>query len=90
MSDERHEALTAEGTSEAVRYRCSLCGNLTRFDVTERKRTRSFYHFTLGGLLRVEDEEILERDLEEVSCHWCSSSEHVEEVPALEGEQGEG
>lgn len=89
MSDEHHEASRAEGTPEAVRYRCTLCGNLTRFDVTERKRTRSFYHFTLGGLLRVEDEEVLERDLEDVSCHWCSSSENVEEVPALEVEKGE-
>jgi len=63
-----------------VRYRCTLCGNLTRFDVVERKRTRSFYHFTLGGLLEVEEEEVLDSDVEEVRCRWCNSAANVEEV----------
>jgi hypothetical protein len=67
-----------------TRYRCTTCGNLTRFDVTERKRTRAFYHFTIGGLLRVEDEEVLEREVEEVSCRWCGTSAGVEETDALE------
>ena len=68
------------------RYRCTMCGNLTRFDVVERKRTRSFHHFTLGGLLRVEDEEVLEREVEEVVCRWCNSADHVTEVDALHSE----
>jgi len=67
-------------TEATARYRCTLCGNLTRFDVVESKRTRSFYHYTLGGLLSVEDEEILASDVEEVSCRWCNSSANVEEV----------
>ncbi len=70
----------------AVRYRCTGCGNLTRFDVTERRRTRSFYHFTIGGMLRVEDEEVLEREVEQVTCRWCGTSTNVEEIPALEAE----
>jgi hypothetical protein len=61
-----------------------LCGNLTRFDVLERKRTRSFHHYTLGGLLSVDEEEVLEREVEEVRCRWCNSADNVEEVPALE------
>lgn len=69
-----------------VRYRCSLCGNLTRFDVIERKRARSFYHYTLGGLLSVEEEEVLERAVEEVRCRWCNTSANVEEVAGLEVE----
>jgi len=69
---------------EPVRYRCGLCGNLTRFDVVERKRIRSFYHYTLGGLLSVDEEEVLDRQIEEVRCRWCNSSENVESVPALE------
>jgi hypothetical protein len=32
-------------------------------------------------LLSVEEEEVLEREVEEVRCRWCNSSEHVEEVP---------
>jgi hypothetical protein len=73
-----------------VRYRCTLCGNLTRFDVLERKRSRSFYHFTLGGLLQVEEEEVISRDVEEVRCRWCNSSQGVEEVPALEVDEAGG
>ena len=52
----------------------------------ERKRSRSFYHYTLGGLASVEEEEILEREIEEVRCRWCNSAENVEEMPALEVE----
>ena len=73
-------------TEQPVRYRCTLCGNLTRFDVIERKRSRSFYHYTLGGLLSVDEEEVLERDVEEVRCRWCNTSSGVEEVPALEAD----
>jgi hypothetical protein len=32
-----------------TRYRCSACGNLTRFDVVASRRTRSFHHFSVGG-----------------------------------------
>ena len=67
-----------------IRYRCTLCGNLTRFDVVESKRSRSFYHYTLGGMLTVEEEEVIERTVETVSCRWCNSSQHVQEVAALE------
>jgi hypothetical protein len=65
-----------------ARYRCTLCGNLTRFDVVERKRSRSFYHYTLGGMLSVDEEEVLEREVEEVRCRWCNSGANVEEVGA--------
>ena len=70
-----------------VRYRCTLCGNLTRFDVVERKRSRSFYHYTLGGLLDVEEEEVLEREVEEVRCRWCNSATGVEIVDAQVGSE---
>jgi hypothetical protein len=76
-----------EASDQPIRYRCTLCGNLTRFDVVERKRSRSFYHYTLGGLLTVDEEEILERSVEEVRCRWCNTSENVEEVPAIGTEQ---
>ena len=83
------EQVGAEQVGASVRYRCTLCGNLTRFDVVEQKRTRSYYHFTIGGALRVEEEEVLDRSVEEVRCRWCNASDHVEEVPALEAEQAE-
>jgi hypothetical protein len=64
----------------APRYRCAACGNLTRFDVTTTRRTKAFHHYTLGGELAVEDEEVLSEVVEEVSCRWCGTSRSVEEV----------
>ena len=55
----------------APRYRCSTCGNLTRFDVTTSRRQRAFHHYTVGGELTVEDAEVLEERVEQVECRWC-------------------
>jgi DNA-directed RNA polymerase subunit RPC12/RpoP len=63
-----------------VRYRCTACGNLTRFDVTTTRRTRAFHHYSLGGELSVEDEEVLHEEVEEVACRWCGSGISVEPV----------
>jgi hypothetical protein len=54
-------------------YRCEVCGNKTRFDVFERKRVRTFQHFTLGGEMTVEEEEVLELVVERVVCRWCGA-----------------
>lgn len=67
-----------------TRYRCSACGNLTRFDVTTTRRTRAFHHFTVGGELRVEDEQLLAEDVDEVSCRWCGHGRAVEEMRETE------
>ena len=64
----------------APRYRCAACGNLTRFDVTVTKRTRAFYHYSIGGELSVEDEEVLSEVVEEVACRWCGTGQAIEEV----------
>jgi hypothetical protein len=56
------------------RYRCAACGNLTRFDVVATRRTRSFHHFSVGGDLTIEDEEVLDERIEEVVCRWCGAS----------------
>ena len=69
----------------STRFRCASCGNLTRFDVVESRRTRSFYHYTVGGELRVEEEEVLEGKKESVTCRWCGSSDRIEEIPLEEG-----
>lgn len=65
----------------AVRYRCTACGNLTRFDVTTTRTTRAFHHYTIGGELVVEDEEVRAETVEEVSCRWCGHGRSVEVVP---------
>ncbi len=59
-------------------YRCTGCGNKTRFDVVERVRRKSFHHYTLGGDLAVEEEEILESEVESVTCRWCDRSDTIE------------
>jgi hypothetical protein len=70
-----------------ARYRCAACGNLTRFDVTLTRRTRAFHHYTLGGDLVVEDEEVLDEMVEEVACRWCGSSRAVEPITAAQGSE---
>jgi hypothetical protein len=66
----------------AERYRCAACGNLTRFDVVTARRTRAFHHYTIGGDLEVEEEEVLDERIERVSCRWCGASgDAVERVP---------
>jgi hypothetical protein len=61
-----------------TRYRCAACGNLTRFDVTSTRTTRAFHHFTIGGELVVEDEEVLEESVHEVACRWCGHGRAIE------------
>ncbi len=68
----------------STRYRCTACGNLTRFDVTTTRRTRAFHHYSVGGDLSVEDEQVLSELVEDVMCRWCSSGDHVVEIPADE------
>jgi hypothetical protein len=58
----------------ASRYRCTACGNLTRFDVVTTRRTRAFHHYNLGGDLEVEEEEVLDERVEQVTCRWCNAS----------------
>ena len=61
-----------------LRYRCTACGNRTRFDVTTSRRTRAFHHFTIGGELTVEDEQVLAEEVEEIACRWCRTGRSVE------------
>jgi hypothetical protein len=63
-----------------ARYRCSACGNLTRFDVTSTRRTRAYHHYTVGGDLVVEAEDVLEERVEEVSCRWCGDGSAVQPI----------
>ena len=64
------------------RYRCTTCGNLTRFDITSTRRTRAYHHYSLGGDRRIEEERVLAEDVESVECRWCGPSGVVESVAA--------
>lgn len=63
-----------------TRYRCTACGNLTRFDVVTTSTTKAFHHFTVGGELEVEDAEVLSETVDSVTCRWCGHGRGVEVV----------
>ncbi len=63
-----------------TRYRCTACGNLTRFDVVETTSVRSFHHYTVGGELSIEEPEIIARTIESVTCRWCGHGRGVEVI----------
>jgi hypothetical protein len=68
------------GSDTTIRYRCAACGNLTRFNVVTNRRTRAFHHFSVGGDLSVEDVEVLDESVEEVSCRWCGNGNAIEVI----------
>ena len=61
-------------------YRCSACGNKTRFDVYDTVRRRRFEHADLSGSVTIDEEQILDRTIERVVCRWCDRSDAIEEL----------
>jgi hypothetical protein len=56
--------------------------SLPRFDVVASRRTRAFHHYSIGGELTVEEEDVLDEHIERVTCRWCSASgDAIEQVP---------
>ncbi len=72
--------MTVPVPTASTRWRCTLCGNLTRFDVTRSRRTTEYWHFDLAGDLDVEQSELLAETLEQVSCRWCGRADAIETV----------
>lgn len=72
-----------------TRWRCSACGNLTRFDVVRQSRTREFVHLDLSGAATVEEREVLHDVVESVRCRWCDGGGTVELV-CRPGESSDG
>lgn len=65
---------------ESTRWRCSRCGNLTRFDVVRSTRARQYWHFDLAGDKVVEQSDPLLDEIEAVTCRWCGAGDTVELV----------
>lgn len=63
-----------------TRWRCALCGNLTRFDVLRTVRAKEYVHVDLSGRQVVEEREVLLNDAEQVTCRWCGAVDRVEVV----------
>lgn len=66
---------------ETSRWRCSHCGNLTRFDVISSATVREYWHLDLAGDPAVEETETLSGGVQEVRCRWCGSTDAIELVP---------
>lgn len=49
------------------------------------RRTRAFHHFSVGGELRVEDEEVISEHVIEVACRWCGHGDAIEVREAATG-----
>ena len=64
-----------------TRWRCTVCGNLTRFDVLRTTKAREFVHADLAGVQEVEERELLDDVVEHVTCRWCNAVDQVELVP---------
>ena len=64
-----------------TRWRCTVCGNLTRFDVLRTTKAREYVHADLAGDQEVEERELLEDTVEHVTCRWCNAVDQVELVP---------
>lgn len=62
------------------RWRCTGCGNLTRFDVTRTVRSQDYLHLELSGRGRVEESTVLSEAVEQVRCRWCGATDTVEIV----------
>jgi hypothetical protein len=66
--------------TQTTRWRCTLCGNLTRFDVTRTSRTVEYVHLDLTGAPSVEERQVLEEAVESVRCRWCNTADQIELV----------
>jgi hypothetical protein len=69
-----------------TRWRCTLCGNLTRFDVQRSTRAREFVHVSLAGEPVVEERQVETETVEHVTCRWCGRVDSVALVPRPGGD----
>jgi hypothetical protein len=63
-----------------TRWRCTSCGNLTRFDVIRVLRSRDYVHVDLAGEPVVEESDVVSEVAEHVTCRWCNAKDMVEIV----------
>ncbi|MFN8076271.1 MAG: hypothetical protein U0Q15_12735 [Kineosporiaceae bacterium] len=64
----------------STRWRCTACGNLTRFDLTRSSLVVEYVHVDLAGQARVEETTVVEDQWRQVRCRWCDGVDTVELV----------
>ena len=65
---------------ERPHYRCTACGNITRFDVVVTSTIKEFHHFSVGGDVTVDNVDVLSSHVDSVSCRWCGHGKNVEVI----------
>ncbi|GAA1364644.1 hypothetical protein [Streptomyces beijiangensis] len=71
---------TVPQATATTRWRCTLCGNLTRFDVTRSSKVVEYLHLDLAGEAKVEEREVVSETIESVRCRWCNAVDQIELV----------
>ena len=64
-----------------TRWRCTRCGNLTRFDVHRTRSTVEYWHLDLAGEPTVAQTEVVAESVQQIRCRWCDVDGTVELVP---------
>ena len=67
-----------------TRWRCTQCGNLTRFDVQRTITSREYWHSNLAGEPVIEERTVLREQVESVRCRWCGSTDAIVTVPKVQ------
>ncbi|GGV68144.1 hypothetical protein GCM10010340_70290 [Streptomyces griseoloalbus] len=80
LEGRRTATMTVPLPTASTRWRCTLCGNLTRFDVTRSSKVVEYVHLDLAGEPEVEEREVLDETIESVRCRWCNAVDQVELV----------
>ena len=70
--------MTVPLPTASTRWRCTLCGNLTRFDVTRSSKVVEYVHLDLAGEPTVEEREVLGETIE-VCNLWSAVAVWVKE-----------
>jgi hypothetical protein len=52
--------------------------------VVSTRTTRSFHHYSVGGDLTVEDVEVLDEAVGDVSCRWCGNGDAIEVIGTVD------
>ena len=80
LEGKRTVTMTVPLPTATTRWRCTLCGNLTRFDVTRSSKVVEYMHLDLAGEPKVEERQVLSETIESVRCRWCNAVDQVELV----------
>lgn len=76
--------MSALRPTATTRWRCTACGNLTRFDLTRSSVVVEYVHVDLAGRATVEETAVVEDQWRQIRCRWCDGVDTVELVDRLD------